>query len=667
MLNRFFSRIPLAATRFWPAGMSFCLAWLAAALLAGCSEYYIPPPSIAVTITNPSLLANTLPLATTDSSGNIVASTLQCTAVVQNTTKGQSTAVTWAIQDPNPHDSGYLQACPASPAAGTTCATLGTISSTGLYTAPSLLPQYNSVIVMATSVADPTQIAYSPLVLQNPEAMINSVSPAFLTAGSGYTLDIKGQYFYPTTTVSVTGAQAGAVTPVNPNSTEPFGELTVPIQISLPGLVQVQAANPQSGSSVGNAYPVIGQPSSAAASSAIAVQIEQVGTMPDPNNAGSTLPVYGNTAFVPLTATNALVLVNADAGAVLKNSNSQPLTIAMPAGFAPTAAAANPAHDTVAVISATTPDLVVVDAVKDTVVSEYPIPVNTTASFSDGSCAVCAVVVDSIRNLAVLDTASGYLTMDLATGKTSAIMNAPAAENFAYDPNTQTAYIPYYNSNNSGLDLLNLATGQLSSFTPQNGASGAGAQPDSAAYDLSTGIAVIADESSSNYALVNFNRRSVAGSQITAPSLQFPITTNCTGAWDAADLEFSSHLGWFANEGGCVALVQLPTAPVSGSLSSPAAQQSNSSGQSVGVRWASLGAGPDGVNWTAAPHALATYLGMDGNAYGLALRADRAMLVKVNLKQLFAAPAPATPADANQVDPTATVNNAAIVNYIPLP
>lgn len=634
---------------------------LLAAALAGCSQYYVPPPPIAVNFTVAPL--SFVPLVTTDSSGNIVPSTFQFRAQVLNTTSGQSTALTWAIQNPS-----TLAACPANPPAGSPCAGLGTISGTGLYTAPALLPNPNTVDIMAIPLVNPSLASTLPVLLVNPIAVISSISPSFVTSGAKYTLDVKGQYFYPSTTVTVSGAQAGAITPVNPNNTEPFTEFTVPAQIVSPGLLQVQATNPNASGS-GNPGSIIAQPSSPAASSTVAVEIEQVGTTPDPNNAGSTLPVYGNTAFVPLMAKNELAVVNADSGAALTDSSGQPLTIALPSGFAPSAVAANPANNTVAVISASTPDLLVVDAVKDVVINEYPLPVNTTASFSDGNCAVCAMVVDSIRNQAILDTASGYMTVALATGKTSAAIAAPAAENFAYNYNTQTAYIPFYNGSSAGLDILNFSTGALSTFQPAVGSSGVGAEPDSAAFDLGTGSALVADEASSNYALVNFNSALVSGNSISAPEQTFTPTTQCTGAWDAAALEFSTHLALLANEGSCIAVAQMASSPTSGTPASPTIL--NSFGQYAHLRWATLGAGPDGVAWNASPHGLAAYIGMDGHAYVLALRSDQAMLVKVDLAALLSAPAPSAPADVNQVDPTAceSIKGSCVtpVTYIPLP
>ena len=675
MQNRFFSFL-LAVTKLRSAGLITAAATLAAMLvLGGCSQYYYQPPALAVTITQPAPVLGSplsIPLATTDANGNIIATQIQCKAVLQNLQSGQSSNITWAIQDPDPNDgNNYLKACPQNPPAGSTCATLGTITpSTGIYTAPTLLPNFNTIELMAIPAAAPASFAISPLQLKYPTANISSVSPSFLTAGAQYTLDIQGQFFYPATTVTVSGAQTGTVTDVNPNQTMPFGELQAPVQVTLPGLLVVKANNTPStnfsGARSGTPALVIGEPSSPAAASTIAVQIEQIGTTPDPNNPGSTLPVYANTAFVPLTALNELAVVNADSGTTLQTTTGQTVTISLPSGFAPTAAAANPANHTVAVVSATTPELAVVDATQDTVIHTYPIPASGSVKLDDGSCTVCAIVVDSIRNLAVLDTASGYMTMDLSSGKTSAAMSAPAAEDFAYDPNTQNVYIPYANSNGSGMDVLNLANGSLASYAPASGSNGVGAQPDSTAFDPATDIALTADEASSNYTLTNFNLASASNGQITAPSLSFAITASCSGAWENSSLEFSSHLAWLANAGECVAVAQLPASPVSGSLASPTTV-SPGTDKAMGMRWANLGIGPDGIVWNTAPHSLSTFIGMNGHSYALALRADQTMLVKVDLQQLLAAPAAPSPQDANQVDPTAEVNNVPIVNYIPLP
>ena len=74
-----------------------------------------------------------------------VGSTYQFNATVSNTT---NTAVTWAVSGVNGGDT-----------------TVGTISATGLYTAPSLVPSPATVSITATSQADETKSASATLTI----------------------------------------------------------------------------------------------------------------------------------------------------------------------------------------------------------------------------------------------------------------------------------------------------------------------------------------------------------------------------------------------------------------------------------------------------------------------------------------------------------------------
>lgn len=71
---------------------------------------------------------------------------------------------------------------------------IGTISSTGLFTAPAIPPSPNSINVTATSAADPTQSATATVTVVNPAPVLYSISPNSATAGD------------PDTTLTVGGA-----------------------------------------------------------------------------------------------------------------------------------------------------------------------------------------------------------------------------------------------------------------------------------------------------------------------------------------------------------------------------------------------------------------------------------------------------------------------------
>lgn len=118
--------------------------------------------------------------------------------------------------------------------------TVGTISSTGLYTAPATVPNPSVVTVTATSTIDPAITCSSTVTIFSGPATLTSVSPSTITVGS-FTLTLVGSNFAPgaqvflgstlltasfvsstqltatgTATVAMLGAQA--ITVVNPGT-----------------------------------------------------------------------------------------------------------------------------------------------------------------------------------------------------------------------------------------------------------------------------------------------------------------------------------------------------------------------------------------------------------------------------------------------------------------
>ena len=632
-----------------PRPLLLCLTTLAfAALLAGCQNYYIPPPQPSVTI-NPSAGSLgfgpvVIPLATEGSTGTISPGTQQFKAAVYYSTDHK---VSWSIVDPVTGNDlpGGKEPDGSAP--------YGTVDSTGLYTAPALPPAHDIFVVTVSAQALSSAHAQAQVQLTTPAPVLtsvtvqtsgsNPVSVPAMVQGNSYTLTLHGQFLYSNSVATISSGVAGAVVPPS-GATAPFQSLTVPVTVNSAGLTQIGVTSPNS--TPANPVNVVVEPDSPAASSALAHLIESVGT----DSSGA--PILANKVYVPLAGANHVAVVNGDTGQQL-SSGGTPVDIAMPSGFAPTAAAADPQTNTVAVTSATTDSLVLVDAANDTVTNTYTIPISATTTFSDGfTCGVCAALVDASRNEAILDTASGYLTMNLATGAASSPIAAPAAENFAYDPGTQRIYAPYFTSSGSGFNVIDLATGAVQSYSlPTTAGFTLGSELTAAALDPSTSLGLLADAATGEYTAINFNAATTSGSTVTAPAAQFSVTSACSGGWRAAQLEPSSHLAWLGDSGGCLAVATLPSAPFAGAPAAPAT-----------IRWAQLGAGPDGVDWTnaSAPQAEAVMIGLNSTIYGLALRGDGKYLARVDLAAMEAAAAPSNPADDNQVDASSAVT------YIPI-
>ncbi len=608
----------LAATGRRPAFRLGVL--LAAALAAGaCNTYYIPPPPVSVTLTN---YTPTLVISSLDTSGTVVPSQLQLNGAVNNS--GNQTLIYSVGQDGNYIEGGDN--------------ILGYVSNSGVYTAPLQVPTPNTVTVLARAQVDPTQTAATTITLLNPTATTLTVTPPVLTQGLSTMLDITGLYFAQGATVSLSGATLGPVQYVSAS------ELKVPANVQAAGLLALTVTNPYPFGPT-NTFAMRSQPASPATSSAVAVEVARAGT----DSSGN--PVTATKAYVP--EAGSLAVVNLD-------TNKQIGSVVMPNGYVPNLVAAHPAKSELVVASESSNVLQIVDANHDAVVASLTVPVTGTATVDGTSCTICGLVVDSSRDQAILDTPAGYLALNLDTGAAGTPYAAPAAANFAYDANTQRIYVPYHNGNGSGVDVIDLVAGTVSPVEPQGVLYGTGT--DTAAFDPGTGVLTVGDADSGTYLDLNFNNAQTSAGATLAPAAPFTISSACAGAWKGMDLDFTSHFGWLANLGECVAVAAMPPSAPSGTPGDPSP-----------IRWAQMPLGPDGLPWQntplGQPQSLAVFTGADGRAYGLAVRGDGTVLLKMDLQLLMDANPITGALDANQVDPTnVTVNGQTVsaITYIAL-
>lgn len=114
--------------------------------------------------------------------------TRQFTATVNNTT---NKSVTWSV---------------AGVVGGNS--TVGTVSASGLYTPPAVLPTGNSVKVRATSVANNTKFAEATVSLQNPIPTISTITPTEINPGT-YPLVVTGTKFQPGAIIKLQGTALG--------------------------------------------------------------------------------------------------------------------------------------------------------------------------------------------------------------------------------------------------------------------------------------------------------------------------------------------------------------------------------------------------------------------------------------------------------------------------
>lgn len=347
-------------------------------------------------------------------------------------------------------------------------------------------------------------------------------------------------------------------------------------------------------------------------------------------NAGSTAIITGivngqavDKAYVPIPASGAVAALNIDSqnstGALVK-------TIAMPSGFAPNATAANQGTNQVVVVSYTSPTVQIIDATQDNLVASLTSSVSSFASFSGGSCMICGVLVDPSTNSAILDTAQGYLILDLTTKQFSAfIPGTVAGENFGLNLNSRTVLNPtYFQGIPAGLQAIRLTDNSVFTYS-----SSIGEFPDAVAIDSATGIAVVPDEFTGNQYLINLQAEAFSAPNFSAPSSVFPINfTDCGGErndWSLVSAEASTHRLFLATEfADCAAVEPLPSAAVLGVPPLPTL-----------FRWGHMPSAPDGLAWNNGgdPHGIAVFTSViNGKVYGFLIRSDRAWVARIDLQ-----------------------------------
>src|SRR6184192_2421689 len=176
--------------------------------------------SAQVTITPTAVVSVTIsPVSATVGAGG----TQQFTATVQNTS---NTAVTWQVSGVSGGN-----------------ATVGTISSSGLYTAPAVVPNPATVAVTAVSQADPTKSASAQVTI-TPTAVVSvTISPVSATVGAGGTQQFTATVQNTSNTAvtwQVSGVSGGNATVGTISSS---GLYTAPAVVPNPATVAVTAVS----------------------------------------------------------------------------------------------------------------------------------------------------------------------------------------------------------------------------------------------------------------------------------------------------------------------------------------------------------------------------------------------------------------------------------------
>ena len=127
---------------------------------------------------------------------------------------------------------------------------MGTIDTTGLYTAPATLPAPNTVTVTAATVTGPSQSGTASLTIVNPAPVVSSISPATVNAGSGNTtLTVTGTGFCAQSVVEL-GGTALPTLYVNPTAVDGGGPAA---QLANAGSLAVAVTTPAPGGGTSSA------------------------------------------------------------------------------------------------------------------------------------------------------------------------------------------------------------------------------------------------------------------------------------------------------------------------------------------------------------------------------------------------------------------------------
>ena len=130
-------------------------------------------------------------------------------------------------------------------------ASTGTITTTGVYTAPQFPPTSNMVTISAAETTNATATASSAVTLNNPTPQIATVTPTSIPVGA-FTLNVNGTNFAPgatlmfgTTALSTTRVSAAQITATGTATSAQVGSIAITVQNPNPGLISSAALTAQ--------------------------------------------------------------------------------------------------------------------------------------------------------------------------------------------------------------------------------------------------------------------------------------------------------------------------------------------------------------------------------------------------------------------------------------
>lgn len=120
-------------------------------------------------------------------------------------------------------------------------ASLGVITTDGMYTAPEFPPAPNSITVTATDDVDPTKTGSSAVTLDNPIPELDTVAPMVIDVGN-FTLTLTGKHFAPgatvyfgTTSLTTTVISSTQLTATGSVTSAQAGDVSITVKNPTPG------------------------------------------------------------------------------------------------------------------------------------------------------------------------------------------------------------------------------------------------------------------------------------------------------------------------------------------------------------------------------------------------------------------------------------------------
>jgi uncharacterized protein (DUF1800 family) len=120
-------------------------------------------------------------------------------------------------------------------------ATLGTISASGLYTAPEFPPSPNGIKISATDNVDSSKTGSSAVTLDNPIPVLNTIAPTVIPVGA-FTLSLTGLHFAPGATaylgniaLTTTVVSSTQLTATGTATSAEIGTVNITVQNPTPG------------------------------------------------------------------------------------------------------------------------------------------------------------------------------------------------------------------------------------------------------------------------------------------------------------------------------------------------------------------------------------------------------------------------------------------------